>query len=262
MSEGPVPSFRAVPRTGVIYVTTEAAKLGYRAGRRASWCNLGQGSPRPASSRAAPRDARVAIDPARPGVRAGRRPVGAARGDRVALQQRLPPRHAVAVLRRERVRLGRRARGAHARGGEPRARQPRPLPARLHGVRGAARHLQGRSPPSRSCSRPSAATRSAPSDLRREILGRGLSAPPRSNPCNPTGKLVEGEELARWVATARELDCALLLDEFYSHYVYRAAARGPAPGRERRALRRGRRHAIRWSSSTGSRRTGATRAGA
>jgi aspartate/methionine/tyrosine aminotransferase len=59
-------------------------------------------------------------------------------------------------------------------------------------------------------------------DLRREILGRGLSAILMSNPCNPTGKLVEGEELARWVATARDLDCALLLDEFYSHYVYRA----------------------------------------
>jgi len=31
-----------------------------------------------------------------------------------------------------------------------------------------------------------------------------------SNPCNPTGKLVQGDELARWVATARELDCTLL----------------------------------------------------
>jgi aspartate/methionine/tyrosine aminotransferase len=58
-------------------------------------------------------------------------------------------------------------------------------------------------------------------DLRREILGRGLSALLLSNPCNPTGKLVEGEELSRWVATARDFDCALLLDEFYSHYVYR-----------------------------------------
>ena len=27
-----------------------------------------------------------------------------------------------------------------------------------------------------------------------------------SNPCNPTGKLVEGEELARWVSMARQLD--------------------------------------------------------
>jgi aspartate/methionine/tyrosine aminotransferase len=58
-------------------------------------------------------------------------------------------------------------------------------------------------------------------DLRREIMGRGLSALLMSNPCNPTGKLVEGEELERWVSIARELDCTLLLDEFYSHYIYR-----------------------------------------
>ena len=30
-----------------------------------------------------------------------------------------------------------------------------------------------------------------------------------------------GDELARWVGIARELDCTLLLDEFYSHYIYR-----------------------------------------
>ncbi|HEX9102397.1 MAG TPA: pyridoxal phosphate-dependent aminotransferase, partial [Polyangia bacterium] len=59
-------------------------------------------------------------------------------------------------------------------------------------------------------------------DLRREILGRGLSALLLSNPCNPMGKLVDGDELQRWVATARELDCSLLIDEFYSHYIYRA----------------------------------------
>jgi len=46
-------------------------------------------------------------------------------------------------------------------------------------------------------------------DLRKEIQGRGLSALLMSNPCNPTGKLVQGDELARWVATARELDCTL-----------------------------------------------------
>jgi aspartate/methionine/tyrosine aminotransferase len=30
-----------------------------------------------------------------------------------------------------------------------------------------------------------------------------------------------GEELQRWVAVARDLECSLLFDEFYSHYVYR-----------------------------------------
>ena len=53
------------------------------------------------------------------------------------------------------------------------------------------------------------------------MQGRGLSALLLSNPCNPTGKLVAGEELDRWVTVARDLDCALLLDEFYSHYIYR-----------------------------------------
>src|SRR5436190_9940824 len=37
-------AFRPVPRTGVIYVTTEAARLGFEPGAP-DWCNLGQGMP-------------------------------------------------------------------------------------------------------------------------------------------------------------------------------------------------------------------------
>src|SRR5207237_10328691 len=47
-------------------------------------------------------------------------------------------------------------------------------------------------------------------DLRREVMGRGLSAILASNPSNPTGKLIGGSDLAGWVAVARELDCALI----------------------------------------------------
>jgi aspartate/methionine/tyrosine aminotransferase len=57
-------------------------------------------------------------------------------------------------------------------------------------------------------------------DLRREITGRGLSALLLSNPCNPTGRVIQGTALEGWVALARELQCTLLLDEFYSHYVW------------------------------------------
>jgi aspartate/methionine/tyrosine aminotransferase len=32
-----------------------------------------------------------------------------------------------------------------------------------------------------------------------------------------------------WVELARALDCALLIDEFYSHYVWTTDARAPAP---------------------------------
>ncbi len=63
-------------------------------------------------------------------------------------------------------------------------------------------------------------------ELRREITGRGLSALLLSNPCNPTGKVIQGEELQAWVAIARELQCSLLIDEFYSHYIWAPASDG------------------------------------
>src|SRR2546422_711178 len=63
--------------------------------------------------------------------------------------------------------------------------------------------------------------------LQKEILGRGLSALLASNPCNPTGQLVEGQELGSWCQLARECQCSLVLDEFYSHYIYNGAPDGP-----------------------------------
>jgi aspartate/methionine/tyrosine aminotransferase len=65
--------------------------------------------------------------------------------------------------------------------------------------------------------------------LKREILGRGLKALLASNPCNPTGQLVEGERLRRWVQMARDYGCSLILDEFYSHYIYTGAPNGHPP---------------------------------
>jgi len=56
--------------------------------------------------------------------------------------------------------------------------------------------------------------------LRSEIVGKGLGAVLLSNPCNPTGQTIEGEELASCVRMASRLGCALILDEFYSHYLY------------------------------------------
>lgn len=57
-------------------------------------------------------------------------------------------------------------------------------------------------------------------ELEQEVLTRGLGALLMSNPCNPTGKLVGGEELRGWIEMARRVDCTLILDEFYSHYVW------------------------------------------
>jgi aspartate/methionine/tyrosine aminotransferase len=63
----------------------------------------------------------------------------------------------------------------------------------------------------------------SPADLREEILGRGLSALLVSNPANPTGQLIQGKELAAWCDLARECQCAMIFDEFYSHYIYAGA---------------------------------------
>lgn len=65
--------------------------------------------------------------------------------------------------------------------------------------------------------------------VRREKLGALLL----SNPCNPTGRTLAGAELAAWVELSRRENCTLLLDEFYSHYVWKASgASGPVSAAE------------------------------
>lgn len=52
-----------------------------------------------------------------------------------------------------------------------------------------------------------------------EIDAQGLAAFVLSNPCNPTGNVIQGAELEKLVRGARERGTTLLLDEFYSHFV-------------------------------------------
>jgi aspartate/methionine/tyrosine aminotransferase len=214
-------AFRPVPRTGVIYVTTEAQKRGFSP-TDPEWCNLGQGQPETGELPGAPpriRHVDVALDDQDYAPVAGLWELREAIASLTnALYRRgLPSQYAaenVCVSGGGRAALTR----AAASLGPCNLGHFLPdytayeelldifkaftsIPILLEGERGYAFGAD---------------------DLRREILGRGLSAILMSNPCNPTGKVVEGQELARWVAVARELDCTLLLDEFYSHYIYRA----------------------------------------
>jgi N-succinyldiaminopimelate aminotransferase len=219
VSDSPIAAFRQVPRTGVIYVTGEATRLGFNP-RNPDWCNLGQGQPETGELPGAPkRIEQVAID--------------------VDDQEYAPVaglwelREAIANLYNRLYRQGKKsqytAENVSVSGGG-RAALTRaaaalghvnlghflpdytayeelldifkaftPIPILLDGDRAYA---------------------FTPDELRKEIQGRGLSALLLSNPCNPTGKVVMGEELARWVSICRELDCALLVDEFYSHYIW------------------------------------------
>lgn len=216
-------AFRPVPKTGVIYVTAEASKAGFTP-TDADWCNLGQGQPETGPLEGAPE--RVASVPVHVDD-LEYAPVGGLHELReaiAALYNSLYRKGMPSQYTAENVCISGGGRTALTRAAASLGninlghflpdytayeelldifKAFTPIPILLEGERGYAFGAD---------------------DLSREIQGRGLSALLFSNPCNPTGKLVAGEELQRWVHVARELDCTLLLDEFYSHYVYRSRA--------------------------------------
>ncbi len=65
-----------------------------------------------------------------------------------------------------------------------------------------------------------------PADLDALVLKEGLGSLLISNPCNPTGAAVKGAELAAWAEMSRKRNCTLLMDEFYSHFIYDGSDRG------------------------------------
>jgi N-succinyldiaminopimelate aminotransferase len=227
--EGILSAFRSVPRTGVIYVTTEAQKRGFRSGDPA-WCNLGQGQPETGPLPGAPdRVQRVAIDvddqeyAPIPGIWELREAI-ADHYNRL-YRRGIPSKYSaenVSVSGGGRAALTRAAASlGHVNLGHflpdytayeellDIFKAFTAIPILLEGERGYAFSID---------------------DLRREVHGRGLGALLLSNPCNPTGKHVRGDELARWVDLSRELDCALLIDEFYSHYLWTPQAKGAGAG--------------------------------
>ena len=67
------------------------------------------------------------------------------------------------------------------------------------------------------------------SRMRSEIIDRGLGAFLLSNPCNPTGQVASGKDVQSWIEIANSNQCTLILDEFYSHYLYGESARADGP---------------------------------
>lgn len=214
--------FRSVPRTGVIYVMTEAARRGYRPGDP-RWANLGQGAPETgvlpgAPSRIetlhledddheyAPVDGLYALREAVANLynaRYRRGKVSQYGPENVAISAggRLALTRLVSTLGR--VNIG------HF------------LPdytayEELLGSFGTFAAIPIPLDPDRQYA-------FGARELEAEIVGRGLSAVLMSNPCNPTGRLVHGEALGQWVDVARSLSCTMIVDEFYSHYAWAGA---------------------------------------
>ena len=212
-------AFRPVPRTGVIFVTTEAVKRGYTPDD-ASWCNLGQGQPET-----------VPLDQGSERLTAITIPDDSYEYAPVPGLPRL--RQSVADYYNKRFRKGKAsqytadnvaicsggrlalARTALALGNIHLGhflpdytayeelltafRIFTPIPIMLDGDKQYAFSSK---------------------ELEDEIIGRGLGALLLSNPCNPTGKTLVGDELAA-VETGRRLNRAMIFDEFYSHYIWK-----------------------------------------
>jgi aspartate/methionine/tyrosine aminotransferase len=220
--------FRPMHKTGVIYVMTEAAKLGFHYGHP-DWANLGQGAPETGPLPGSPhRIESIEVDPGS--------------NEYAPVQGLLEVREAVAELYNARYRVGMKSKFtaknvAISSGGRLALtriaatlgnvnlghflpdytayeelldlfRAFVPLPILLEGELGFDL---------------------APDRLRKEIVGKGLSALLISNPCNPTGHVIRGGALRAWVDICRELGCVLIIDEFYAHYLYGGAARQDGP---------------------------------
>jgi aspartate/methionine/tyrosine aminotransferase len=213
-------ALRPVARTGVIFVTTEAERMGFRAGDP-DWCNLGQGMPEAGPLPGAPprvEMVKLAAHDHEYGPVAGlwelREAVAGLYND---LSRRgMPSRYSaenVAISGGGRVALARAVAAlGHVNLGHF-------LPdytayAELLEVFGLVAPIPILLEPERGYA-------FAPDELRREIMGRGLSALLLSNPCNPTGSVIGGDELAAWVDAVRDLGCTWITDEFYSHYLWR-----------------------------------------
>ena len=212
-------AFRPVPRTGVIYVMTEAERLGFRM-HSEDWCNLGQGQPDTGELPGAPaRTNAVTIGPFDQdyapvaGLWELRESVASLYNS--LLRRGMPSQYSaenVCISSGGRVSLTRACAAINQIN----------LGHFLPDYTAYAELLDifRRFTPIPILVEPERGYRFTTEQLRREILGRGLGAILMSNPCNPTGKLVGGQDLADWVGIARELDCTMLLDEFYSHYVW------------------------------------------
>ena len=218
-----IPGFRSVPRTGVIYVMHRAQELGF-ASHREEWSNLGQGAPECGLIPGAPaRREQVLIPPSHHEYA----PIGGIR----VLREKVADFYNRAY-RRGRSSLYTADNVSIAPGG--RAAMTRLVAAMGEVNMGhfipdytAYEELlstfKGFVPIPILLSR-RAGYRIGVEELEREIVGRGLSALLFSNPCNPTGQLVEGRELEQWVELATRERCTMIVDEFYSHYIYGSAA--------------------------------------
>lgn len=224
-----VSTFRQVPRTGVIYVMTEAAERGYYYGNEA-WANLGQGAPETGQLEDGPERVNTIelVD---------------ADHEYAAVAGLWELREAVADLYNQRYRRGKKSQYTAknvsiSSGGRLALSRLAAALDRMHVGHFLPDYTAyeelldqfDRFIPIPTPLDPERGYVFSAQELESEIIARGLSAVLLSNPCNPTGKLIGGSQLEQWVDVGRRLDSYLIFDEFYANYIWDPVAAGQACG--------------------------------
>ncbi len=213
-------AFRSIPYMGVIYVVHEAMKLGFRNGHP-DWCNLGQGQPEVGEMEGAP--PRYSAIKMEPGDHAYG-PIGGTEELRTAIAA-----HYNRLFRRGKSSQYTADNVSVASGG--RLMLTRIFAALGNGNLGyqipdytayedMIAYHDHRLTPVLLQTKEDDGFMLPPAVLARAIDEHALSAFLVSNPCNPTGRALRDDELAEYVALARDTGCAVLLDEFYSHFIF------------------------------------------
>ncbi len=216
------PTIRPVPYMGVIYVVAEAMKLGFTNGDP-DWCNLGQGQPEVGPMEGAPpRITSVELEPQDHayghigGTDALREAVAAHynRLYRQGMASQYGPEN-VSVAAGGRLCLSR----VFAILGSVRVGYQVPDYTAYEDMLDYHRY---RIEPVALLTDSECGFIVTADRLKNAVASQELRAFILSNPCNPTGQVVRDDELARYLEVARKGDCTLILDEFYSHFIYRA----------------------------------------
>ncbi|OGV48935.1 MAG: aspartate aminotransferase [Legionellales bacterium RIFCSPHIGHO2_12_FULL_42_9] len=223
-----IPGFRNVPQTGVIYVIQKAIEKGFT-GHDSEWINLGQGAPETGPiAGASKRIDAFKVDPAL--------------HEYSPVTGQLALRQKIADLYNFLYRQGKKSQYTHenvsiAGGGRTALTR---IAASLGNIN------MGHFIPDYTAYEellsvfkafvpipilldPACHYQATLEQIKNEITGRGLKAILLSNPCNPTGQLIEDGRLAQWVQLARNYHCSLILDEFYSHYIYTGSLNDKLP---------------------------------
>lgn len=212
--------FREVPHMGVYHVMVEAANFGYRPGRP-DWCDLGQGQPEVGRIEGAPsRLAWITLEPQDHAYG----PIGGIEELREAVADhynRLFRVDADTRYKKENVSIssGGRAMIARILNTLADVRIGHRVPD-SPAYEGLLSHHQHRMKVVPVPTGPSESFALSPSRFSEAVKADKLQAFLLSNPCNPTGQVIQGTDLKSYVTTARRSKCTLILDEFYSHFVY------------------------------------------